>query len=95
MPILDKLVGTLSHLKDEPRLLALMIITLVVGVIILAVVAGGALPPLVFGIIFFGLAIILLISAVISVGFITRAHQKGRQITEDSVENVAARYPMA
>ena len=94
MLVLDRLAGSLSHLKDEPRLLALMIITLVVAVIILAVVAGGALPPLVFGIIFFGLAIILLIAGAVSLGFLTRGHQRARQVTEHSVESVAARYPM-
>ena len=72
MLILDKLVESLAHSKDEPQLLALMTITLVVAAIILAVVVGGALPPLVFGIILFGLAIILLIPGVVSVGFITR-----------------------
>ena len=93
MPILVKLVEALSHLKDEPRLLALMMITLVVGVIILAVVAGGTLPGLVFGLIFFGLTIILLIAGVVSVGFIMRVNQKARQATEASLEIVAARYP--
>jgi hypothetical protein len=93
MLILDKLADSLTHLKDEPRLLALMIITLVVA-IVLAVVAGGALPPLVFGIIFFGLAIILLIAGVVSVGFVTRRHQVARRVTEASMETVSARYPM-
>ena len=91
MPILVTLVEALSHLKDEPRLLALMMITLVVAVIILAVVAGGTLPALVFGMIFFGLTIILLIAGVVSVGFIMRVNQKARRVTEESVESVAAR----
>lgn len=94
MLILYKLADSLTHLKDEPRLLALMIITLVVAAIVLAVVAGGALPPLVFGIIFFGLAIILLIAGVVSVGFVTRRHQVARRVTEASMETVSARYPM-
>ena len=95
MPILVMLVETLSHLKREPRLLALMMITLVVGVIILAVAAGGAIQPLVFGIIFFGMAIILLIAGVVSVGYIMRGSQKARHVTEEAVGSVAARYTIA
>ena len=93
MIILSQIVKAFSLLKSEPHLIALMMIVVVLGVVIMAVLAGGALDPLVFGTIFFILVIILAIAGVVAFGYISFKPSRGKRRTERRMEEVANRYP--
>ena len=93
MNTLGRFVIAFSLLKSEPHLIALMMIVAVLGVVILAVLAGGAMDPRAFGAIFFILAIILAIAGVVAFGYITFKPSRGKHRTELRMEEVANRYP--
>ncbi len=93
MITLRRIVNAFSLLKSEPHLIALMIIVAVLGVMILAVVAGKALDPRVFGSIFLILVMMLAIAGVVALGYISFKPSRGKQRTELRMEEVANRYP--
>ena len=93
MNILGRIVNALSLLRSEPHLIALVMIVVVLGVMVLAVLARGTLDPLVFGIIFFVLAIILAIVGVVALGYISLKPNRGKHRTDIHMEEVANRYP--
>lgn len=93
MNTLGRFVIAFSLLKSEPHLIALMMIVAVLGVVILAVLAGGALDPLVFGSIFLILVIILAVAGVVAFAYITFKPNRGKRRTELRMEEVANRYP--
>ena len=90
---LGRIVNGLSLLKSEPHLIAFVMIVVVLGVMILAVVAQGALDPLVLGIIFVVLVIVLAIIGVLAFGYISLKPNRGKQRTDRRMEEVANRYP--
>ena len=93
MITLGRIVNAFSLLKSEPHLIALMMIVVVLGVVILAVVAGGALEPWVFGTIFFIMVIMLAFAGVVALGYISFNPTRGKHRTELRMEEVANRYP--
>lgn len=93
MNILDRVVDAFSLLRSEPHLIALMMIVVVLGTLVLAVLAGGALDPWMFGIIFFVLVIMLAIVGVVAFGYISLKPSRGKQRTDRRMEEVANRYP--
>ncbi|PKB63801.1 MAG: hypothetical protein BZY80_05550 [SAR202 cluster bacterium Io17-Chloro-G2] len=93
MITLGRIANTFSLLKSEPHLIALMMIVAALGVVILAVVAGGAWDPWVFGAIFLVLVITLAVAGVVAIGYISFKPSRGKQRTELRMEEVANRYP--
>ena len=93
MNILGRIVNAFSLLKSEPHLMALVMIVAVLGVVILAVVARGALDPSVLGTIFVVLVIMLAIACLVAFGYISLKPNRGKQRTDLRMEEVANRYP--
>lgn len=95
MVILGRIIHAFSLLKSEPHLIALMTIVAGLGVMILAVVAGGVLDPRVFRMIFFVLVISLAIVTVAAFGYISFKPSRGKRRTDRRMEEVANRYSAA
>ena len=93
MKLLGRTVNAFSLLKSEPHLIALVMIVVVLGAVILAVLARGALDPSVLGMIFVVLVIMLAIACLVAFGYISLKPNSGKHRTDRRMEEVANRYP--
>ena len=92
MIILSRIFNAFSLLKSEPHVIALVMIVAGLGVVILAVLAGGVLDPRVFGMIFLVMFIMLAIVGVVALGYIYFKPSRGKRRTDRRMEEVANRY---